>query len=146
MQKPIMIFTLLILMIAACSSSSQDAAFGKIDWVEDYNTGVALAAQSGKPIMLYFTADWCPPCKELQKNVFSREDVVLASRQLINIYLDVDKDRATMEAYKVRSIPIIFFLDSTAEIVSTILGDRSAKEFLKHMKNLAGHAKSTGSS
>ena len=145
MQKHIVIFALLILFIAACSSSSQDAATGKIDWVEDYNTGVALAAQTGKPIMLYFSADWCPPCKELQKNVFSRQDVTLASRRLINIYLDVDKDRPTMEAYKVRSIPIIFFLDHTGEIVSTITADRSAKQFLKHMQNLADNAKPTGS-
>jgi thiol:disulfide interchange protein len=144
MQKSIGISALLILLIAACSSSSQDAATDKIDWVKDYKTGVTLAAQSGIPIMLYFTADWCPPCKELKKNVFSREDVALASRRLVNIYLDVDKDRATMEAYKVRSIPIIFFLDPTGEIVSTITGNRSAKEFLKHMKNLAENAKPAG--
>jgi thiol:disulfide interchange protein len=145
MQKHSVIFVLWIFFIAACSSSSQDAVTGKIDWVEDYTTGVALAAQTGKPIMLYFTADWCPPCKELQKNVFSRKDVTLASRGLINIYLDVDKDRATMEAYKVRSIPIIFFLDHTGKIDSTISADSSAKQFLKHMQHLTDNAKPTGS-
>ena len=145
MRKQIATLTSLLLLLAACSSSSQDTATGEIDWVKDYKSGIALAAETGKPIMLYFTADWCPPCRELKKNVFSRADVAQASRQLVNIYLDVDKDRATMEAYKVRSIPIIFFLDQPGEVVSTITGAGSAKVFIKHMNNLVEQAKPANS-
>lgn len=141
MRKHIVTITSLLLLIAACSS--RDTATGQIDWVKDYNNGIAQAAQTGKPIMLYFTADWCPPCKELKKNVFSRADVAEASRQLVNIYLDVDQDRATMESYRVRSIPIILFLDNSGEVVSTITGAGSAKTFIKHMNNLAEHSKQT---
>ena len=145
MRKQIVALISLLLLTAACSSSSQDAATGQIDWVKDYKNGIAQAAQTGKPIMLYFTADWCPPCKELKKYVFSRADVAEASRQLVNIYLDVDQDRATMESYRVRSIPIIFFLDNSGEVVSTITGAGSAKAFIKHMNNLAEHAMSANS-
>ena len=31
---------------------------GKISWVEDVEAGFKQAKASGKPIMLYFTADW----------------------------------------------------------------------------------------
>ncbi len=32
--------------------------------------GFAEARASGKPLLLYFTADWCPPCHTLELEVF----------------------------------------------------------------------------
>ncbi|MHB1044689.1 MAG: thioredoxin family protein [Thermoanaerobaculia bacterium] len=32
--------------------------------------GFAEARASGKPLLLYFTADWCPPCHNLELEVF----------------------------------------------------------------------------
>lgn len=31
---------------------------GAIPWVEDFEEGMAQAGRSGKPIILYFSADW----------------------------------------------------------------------------------------
>ncbi len=32
--------------------------------------GFAEARASGKPLLLYFTADWCPPCHNLEHEIF----------------------------------------------------------------------------
>jgi protein disulfide-isomerase len=40
--------------------------------------------------MLYWGAEWCPYCKDLKKNVFSRRDLVEKSRLFVPVYLDGD--------------------------------------------------------
>jgi thiol:disulfide interchange protein len=128
---------LLVLTAAGCSAASGQDAAGKIDWVKNYPDGLRLARESGKPALVYFTADWCGPCVELKKYVWSDKRVIAASKQLVNIYVDVDQDTATFAAYKVRGIPAVFFLSPAGEIVMKFAGDRSAANFAKQMSSVA---------
>lgn len=39
-------------------------------WNKDWNAGVAQAQSTGKPAVVLFTADWCPPCRLMQRELF----------------------------------------------------------------------------
>jgi thiol:disulfide interchange protein len=44
-----------------------------IAWFDgDVNAAFAAAKASNKPVLLYWGAQWCPPCKQLKSAVFSR--------------------------------------------------------------------------
>ena len=136
-MRRLMSAVLVLVIVTGCWAGAEETAPAKIQWVPDLNEGLRLARENGKPAMLYFTADWCAPCVELKKYVFSDRRVAEASRRLINVYIDVDRNYDAIAAYKVRSIPAIFFLNPGGEIVSSYSGDRSAAAFVKQMNAVA---------
>lgn len=133
----ILSFLLVLLLVTGCWAGSDDNPATRIQWVQDLSEGLRLAKETGKPAMLFFTADWCAPCLELKKSVFSDKRVAEVSSRLVNIYIDVDKNYDAIAAYKVRGIPAIFFLNPGGEIVERFSGDRSVAGFVKKMAAIA---------
>ena len=126
-----------LLIVTGCFAGSDDKPAAKVQWVQDLSEGLRMADAAGKPAMLYFTADWCAPCVELKKYVFTDKRVAEASLRLVNIYIDVDKNPDALSAYRIRGIPAIFFLNPKGEIVERLSGDRSAANFIKQMTSVA---------
>ena len=129
--------TLVLSLVTGCFAGTDDNPAAQIQWVQDLTEGLRLAKETGKPAMLYFTADWCAPCLELKKYVFSDKRVAAAASRLVNIYIDVDKNYDVLAAYKVRGIPAIFFLNPGGEIVERFSNDRSVAGFVKKMNAVA---------
>jgi len=47
-----------LLVALCCAAGTAWAGGGKLKWETDYKKGLAEAKSSGKPILIYFTADW----------------------------------------------------------------------------------------
>lgn len=69
----------------------------EIVWL-NYEEGLQLAKQSGKPIMLLFYADWCPTC-HAYKHIFYDKAVVKAAANFIMIRVNSDKAPALNRQY-----------------------------------------------
>lgn len=132
-----LVMTMAVLAIAGCFGESDRPPAGKIEWVFNHAEGLRIARESGRPAMLFFTADWCAPCVELKKQVFTDKRVTEASKRLVTIWIDVDKDRETLAAYNVRGIPAIFFLSPAGNAVSRFDRERTAGRFAKEMEEVA---------
>ena len=76
--------------------------------------------------IVYFTAEWCQPCKQL-KPQFAKSSVIDHEHEYYLV--DVDKmDPDALKKYDLRSIPQVFIMDQ-GEIVKTIKG-RTSQEIL----------------
>lgn len=85
-----------------------------VEWVEIVEDGIEFARRSGRPLMLDFYADWCPPCRKLDKSFFNRNDIVGLSYQLVpvrvNATYESDRVRRLMDKYGVMGMPTFIFL------------------------------------
>jgi thiol:disulfide interchange protein DsbD len=137
-----------VALVAGCEQSQQSAqrsqgtAGGQqIAWVHDFEEGLAKAAEEGKPVMVDFYADWCTYCKKLDAEVFSRPDVVQASKDFVAIKVDTDEDPGTGRKYGVRGLPTVLFLQSDG---TEIRRSRGAVPYTVMLEEMAAATEASG--
>ena len=110
------------------------AAQPKIVWFS-YEAGKALAESEQKPMLIYFTAEWCGWCRKLERDVFSRGDVVACSKRFVCIKVDQADRRDLVAAFKVQAYPTAVVLDHTGRDLHRITGYRPAAQYLAELQN-----------
>ena len=67
-----------------------------------YNKAVAATKDGGKPLVIDFTATWCPPCKHIGP-IF--EKMAAEYPELVLKKLDVDANKAAAQAAGISAMP-----------------------------------------
>lgn len=117
-------------------------AKNNIEWRTDLAGALTEARESGRPILVDFTADWCPPCRVMKQDVWPDKGVEeLANGSYIPLLIDVDADQDTAMRYQVDSIPTISVLSPDGEEIARG-GFMSRSAMLRFLKN---HANSVAS-
>jgi len=96
-----------------------------IDWFDGgVDAAFAAAQESGKPIYLYWGAEWCPPCHAISATVFKSTEFIERSKLFIPVYLDGDKENAQAygEKFGVRGYPTMIVFDSDGGELTRIPG------------------------
>jgi len=116
---------------------SGNAAYAGADWETDFANAKALAKEQGKFILLDFTgSDWCPPCIQLEKDIFQKAAFrEYARNKLVLVTLDfprgrkldkaiVEQNKALARKFAVPGFPTIVILNPCGEEVGRHIGYR----------------------
>lgn len=99
---------------ADATSSAQTVSGSQKHWFQgNVSEAFSKAAEEGKSILLYWGAEWCPPCHELKDNVFSHPEFSSFARGFVSVYLDGDRERAQAwgERLSVSGYPTVLLLE-----------------------------------
>ena len=88
---------------------------------------------SDLPVLVEFTADWCPPCRQMGPvlTALAREE----GDRLKVVQLDVDTTPETTNAYKVLSMPT-FMVFQGGEPVRSMVGARPKRRLLEELADV----------
>jgi thiol-disulfide isomerase/thioredoxin len=84
----------------------------QIGWLKDYKEAIKIAKDSGKPIILDFTASWCKPCRKMDNEFWTRADVIEISKDFVCVKIDYDQNTTLVNKYGIRAIPTVMITDS----------------------------------
>ena len=114
----------------------------RIDWVyPSTDQELRSAIQRGKPAMIDFHADWCIPCKEMDRFTFSHEDVIEKSKSYTMIKVDLTRqkgefEKSVQQQFRIKGVPTYLFISSKgkerADLRST--GFEKPEEFVKRLE------------
>ncbi|MDX6345554.1 MAG: thioredoxin 1 [Streptomyces sp.] len=85
------------------------------------------------PVLVEFTADWCPPCRQLAPVLaeVAREE----EGRLKVVVLDVDTNPVTQSAYGVLSMPTLMVFRA-GEPVKSMVGARAKRRLMQELADV----------
>ena len=121
----------IFLLIFGCNSQ-------KINWFEG-SLEDALASSDDKIIMIDFYTDWCAPCKLLDSDTFTNEEVIeYMNNNFIPIKINAETKygMTLFEKYKGNGYPLIIFLDKEKNEIDRFYGYYPPNDFILKLNNI----------
>jgi len=94
----------------------------------------AEVLRSEVPVLLDFSATWCPPCRKLHPNLVAISNEYSGRAKVVAV--DVDQDGALARKYGVSGIPALFVIVDGKQVDSSVgykTEDQLRKFLQKHM-------------
>ena len=124
----------------ATSTSAAPATRNKagVDWL-DWGTGLSMAAQQKKPVLVQFYTTWCGYCRQMEQSTFKDPTVLRALVETINVRVDAEEtvdrtggfnglDLATR--HKITVYPTLMVLRADGSVLSRVDGMMATRPFL----------------
>jgi len=131
-------FIALAAFLAWPSSTNQEEG---IQWSTFSNEALESAKANGKPVIIDFYADWCIPCKELDKFTFTNNEVINLSKKYVTLKADLthfqsEETNKIRDKFNIKGVPTIVFIKSDGTEMEDIrlVGYEEADKFLKRMQ------------
>ena len=116
--------------------------FTPIMSIEDLEQTLTKASKDNKITLLYFTADWCVSCRQLEKETFTNETLIGLLTEINTVKADVslnnEKDQALMSKYSIFGPPTMLIFNISGDEQKNLrkIGVTKADELFNDLSRL----------
>lgn len=121
-----------------CFFSVCNASFcQEMAWETDFKQALDRAISEEKLLLLHFSAEWCRPCKQLEKFVFKSSQVQRAiDQRVVPVHLDTDTNPEFVKKYSVTEIPMDIVLTTSGRVVTRRKSPKTADNYARMIASL----------
>ncbi len=84
---------------------------GELTWLTEWKQAKELALAEQRPILLDFAADWCAPCRAMDRDFWPRPQVREQAERFVLVRVDFDSQAGLRREFMVNTIPNVVVLD-----------------------------------
>ncbi len=110
----------------------------QIAWADNFANAQEQATGSQKQIILFFTGDWCVPCRIMKRNVWADDQVTaIVNKSFIPVSIDVDlpENSELADRYNIGGTPITLVVDAQGDALGWRVGGIDKAQFLDLIQN-----------
>lgn len=120
-----------LISLTAIGANKPDA------WKHDFTEAAKEAKQSARPLLIHFHATWCPPCRQMEKDVLHHADVRdLLSRNFVAVMIDSDQHPELVQQFDIKGLPADVVIAPDGMVLPKIEGGRDRKTYLAQMRHV----------
>jgi len=107
-------------------------------WYSSDTIGMQNAAETGRPVLIDFYAEWCAACKELDEKTWSKSSVQKELEKYVPVKLDMTDNNDTIKAlqkkYKIIGMPTVLIISPEGKELYRFEGFKGPDEVLNILK------------
>lgn len=108
----------------------------EINWYT-YKKGTDLARRQNRNMVIYFHADWCAYCGQMEKETFSDAAVIdFLNNKAIAVKVDVDHEKRIARQFGVRGLPATFLLLNNGQQIGPMPGFIPPRAYLAMLSKI----------
>lgn len=125
----------ILVAIACCSLVG--SAQAEIRWQHSPQSTLQSARESGKPILVFVTTDWCHYCKKMKRETWIDSNVDAAvSQNFETLILDGDRDKRVVQKLGLRGFPATLLYDAEGHFVEQRPGFMTPRQTLQWLASM----------
>jgi protein disulfide-isomerase len=108
-----------------------------ITWTDNLESAQKIANNSDKNIMVFFTAEWCSPCRIMKRQVFADNEVMKAiDAKVVPLEVNIDDPyaEALVKQYNIGATPTTLFINPEGKVIGYALGKVEKTKFLEMLE------------